>query len=684
MTIITYGAALYAIAGAAYAFLLVLLLLSQRRSTTSIVLAGACAMTAVSAIAVAAGFGGPSGPAGVVAELAGSGSWCVFIFHLLRRRIAADRWLFVLFCCVGILIGISVLGFTLLQPTSSRNLPLIGELAARLGLAIFGVLLTENLYRNTAPESRWHINILCVALGGLFCYGVILYADALLFRRVSPLLWGGRAIVMTVATPLIAVAVARNRDWVVDIHVSRSVVFHTATLVASGIFLLALAITGEVLRSLNPGWGQLVQVALVVSGVAALAVLITSGSARSRLRHILLDNFFSHRYDYRQEWLKNIELLSTDANRVSVQSRVINAVAGIADSPAGVLWVRDLEGTAFLWAGSWNRPAIAASEPADSAFVALFRGAKWIIEVDQAAVRPAWLAEVEGAWLVVPLSQRNELIGFVVLTNPRAPLKLDRETFDLLRIVGRQAATHVAEQRYAQALAESRELHAYGKRFAFAIHDMKNVAGQLTMILQNARRHQDDPAFQEDVLATVRSAVDRLNRLLERLRAPDSWPREELVAPIDIIREEVTAIRRTHGILIKVDDDGGAAAIAMDGGAFRSVIRHLCENAVEASPDGVQLRLSHDALRLRIDVIDKGAGMTPEFVRDKLFQPFGSTKRDGLGIGAYQAREFLREAGGDLIVKSGARLGTTMSIVLPCITSILESRFGVPAEKANG
>jgi putative PEP-CTERM system histidine kinase len=630
----------------------------------------ACVATGGSAAAVAVGWTSALGPSGAVAELASSGGWCVFVLHLLhKQRMNDPRGLRLVGAC-GIAIGISIVGFAFLSTQPLRgwtmSLSLTGQLFSRIGLAVYGVLLTENLYRNTAPEFRWHIKLLCVALGGVFAYSVVLYADTLLFHRFSLLLWDGRAIALIIAAPLFAVSAARNQDWAIDIHVSRAVVFHTATLVGSGIFLLGLALTGELIRTVGPGWGDLVEVTFVIAGFAAIGVLLTSGAARSRLRRFLAENFFSHRYDYRQEWLKSIEILSANPNHVAVQTRVINAVAEIADSPAGLLWVRDIEGTVFHWVASWNHPAIGAAEPADSPFVALFRGGNWVVELERSPIRPEWLAAIASAWLAVPLAQQDQLIGFVVLVRARAPFKLDRETFDILRIVGRQAATHVAEQRYAQALAEGRELHDYGKRFAFLVHDMKNVAGQLTMIVQNARYHEGNPEFHHDVLNTVRAALDRMNDLLKKLRPRQAALNDGLMIPIDIINEAVVAIRRSRGVNIDVEHDQRTAAVAMDAGTFRSVILHLCENAIEAS-DEVKVRVHHGPMRLQIEVVDSGKGMTPEFIRDTLFQPFGSTKGDGFGIGAYQARELVRAAGGDLLALSRPGTGTRMRIMLPCI-----------------
>ncbi|MBV8774488.1 MAG: PEP-CTERM system histidine kinase PrsK, partial [Deltaproteobacteria bacterium] len=602
---------------------------------------------------------------GDLAEVALLGVWCTFIAYLLRKQ-GQNLRLFVNF---GTVIVIAAIGLTFVEPTiiHGRTIPLSvqGELYARIGLAVYGVLLTENLFRNTAPEFRWHIKLMCLALGGMFAYVIVLYADALLFQRLSHLLWAGRAITLIVVAPLIAVSVARNRDWSIDIHVSRSVVFHTATLVGTGIFLLALAITGELVRTVGSGWGDLAEVALVITGVAVIAVLLSSGAARSRLRRFVTENFFTHRYDYRREWLKSSEILSAHPSRMAVQTRVISAIAEIGDSPAGVLWVRDVDGAAFRWAGSWNCPAIGAVEPADSAFIAQLRNGDWVIDLATTQHRPEWLDDIRGAWLVVPLAQDEELIGFIVLVEPRAPLKPDRETFDLLRIVGRQAATHIAEQRHAQALADARELHDYSKRFAFVVHDMKNIAGQLQMIVQNARNHGDNPEFHQDVLNTVRSALDRLNGLLTKLRPDQGRGDPGYLTPINTVHEVAAAIHRSRGIAIGVEHDGLTTTVAMDPSAFRSVILHLCENAIEASGEA-KVCVRHEPMRLQIDIVDNGEGMSPEFIRDKLFRPFGSTKGGGFGIGAYQARELIRAAGGDLLVTSRLGSGTRMRIMLPC------------------
>jgi putative PEP-CTERM system histidine kinase len=314
-------------------------------------------------------------------------------------------------------------------------------------------------------------------------------------------------------------------------------------------------------------------------------------------------------------------------------------------------------------------PALTLPMPPGHPLIPAFRDGEWIVRLDDVPEAREYLAELPRAWLAVPLNHFGALIGFVVLARARAQFRLDREAFDLLRVIGREVASRVAEQRAAQILSQSRQLREYSQRFAFVIHDIKNVSGQLSMLLANAEIHADNPAFQRDMLATVRASVGKITRLLSRLQAERHERDHALITPSERLRAVIELCRASHDVSILQDDDGGAAGVAIDPEAFDAVVTHLLNNAVEASPSGapVHVRLRHEALNVTIDVVDQGPGMAPEFIRDTLFRPFATTKGGGHGIGAYQARELLRKAGGDLLVFSRPDEGTTMRLLLPAV-----------------
>ncbi len=565
----------------------------------------------------------------------------------------------------GAVAGLSVIADDLVQWAGSVDLAL-SQILAREGLAVAGLLLVENLYRNTEQKRLWNVAPLCIAIGGFFAYQLFLYSNALLTGHVNPLLAEARLAATALSAPFLALTLARNRDWRIDIHISRRVVFHTFTLVVSGGFLLAVAALGAAVHEMGGDWGPAVQVISLFGAVLVLALVLSSGGIQARLKYLVSRNFFSLRYDYRLEWMNFIETLSARGEGEDLQHRVIEAVANIVDSPRGALWLIDGEAGYRPAAGFnlWLPPE--TRESPDGALVAGFRGGAWIQEMAQetAALKDSasWRVQAD-FWLAVPLAHCGRLIGFITLTRPRAPLDLNWESFELLRAVARQAASYICEERAAQALADARGLEQYGKRFAFVGHDIKNLAGQLRLIAENARIHGDDPEFRADAFRTIESSVERMNKLLSQLKAGAA--ETETSDPAGLIAE---VARDLSGPEISVRAEiRGAGSVRIAASTLRSALTHLVSNAVEASRPGqtVILKSAAEAGKLVIEIADQGPGMTPEFVQNDLFRPLHTTKAGGHGIGAYQARELICAAGGELEVVSSPGAGTTMRVVLP-------------------
>jgi len=554
-----------------------------------------------------------------------------------------------------------------LDPMASRLYT--SQLLVRIGFGVLGLLTIENLWRNTEPQRRWHVWPLCLALGGLFAYELFLFSDAFITRgRVDPGLGLGRAIAAAFMAPLLALAMARNREWRIDIHVSRQVVLHTATLLASGCFLLAVAIVGMLLRRFEGDWGLVLQLAMLFGSVVVLGTVLSSGSLRRRLKFSISRNFFTHRYDYRIEWLKFIEFISDPNQAEELPVRIIRALAEFVDSPAGVLWSLS-RGIGYRPTAVWKLPApLDVRLPPEDPFIAGFRDGGWIQERSPSATDKAWPFSTARAWLAVPLSYRREVVGFVLLDRANHTVTLDWEAFDLLRAAGRQAASYLAEERSTKVLRDSELLNEYSKRFAFVVHDIKNLASQLGLVVANAKRYIDDPDFQRDMLQTVEDAVARMNHLLSHLKA-DATPRMPRLADPDLIVASVATELARGPVAIETRTDAEDCVVRIDPERLRSALTHLAQNAIEASRPGdpVVISTRRRGAQLVIDIIDRGQGMDDEFIRDELFLPFHSTKSGGYGIGAFQTRELIRMSGGDLEVISERGTGTTMRILLPLV-----------------
>ena len=684
------GAFLFVCCGAIY-LAMAIVIAARRHRAAPLLLAACCLVTAGWAAAglwssAAAGIGG-------IADLVRAMAWFGFLFFLYHDA-RMGRPLFELGFAAAAFVAATVAAVAVAGADASTTvLPLV--IIARLTLAVAELLLIENLYLNLPQDARWHVALPSVLLGGLACFDILLSADIILFRAPTPSLEAARTLVMTLIAPLLMVAAARGQRWKGGVRLSRQAAFHSATLVLSGGVLLALGLVGEVLQRLGGEWGWLAQVSLAFAAAIGLGLLMTSGSARSRLQRLVVDHFFAERYDYRRQWQACIRTLAGEpesAGQGEVQAglalRAIRTVVSVVDSPAGVLFLRDGPGSGgqsagggFRWAGSWNMPATDAMADDHPAVVAVRNGA-WIARLDgphQAALCAAPLEGLGPLWLAVPLVHRGVLTGLVLSGPPRAPFDLEQEVFDLLRIVAQEVATYIAEQRATQTLLQTRQLHDYSKRFAFVAHDIKNVSSQLALLLSNAESHIANPEFQKDMLDTVRASVGKITALLRRLETPETDSAPGALAPLPRLEALVATYQRVRRSQIVLEHDGSTASVAMGAEAFETAVTHVLNNAVEACAESgavapVIVRVRHEARQVVIDIVDQGPGMTAEFVHDRLFKPFSTSKAGGSGIGAFQSRELLRAAGGDLVVVTVPREGaagaasgggTTMRLLLP-------------------
>jgi putative PEP-CTERM system histidine kinase len=690
---ITYGAC-----GAVNLVLLALIALRGNVGGTARYLMACCGLSAAWSFSIAVQDWLPMPAEARTVELIRTCAWLGFTAHLLLRgngpdavtrdRVEPRR------VAIGIVAIAAVATVEIAlrgQPVSILDLSL-GQIVLRMMLAVLDVLLIENLYRNTGEGGRWHIKFYCIAVLGRAVFDIFLYSDALLFHRVSPTLFESRGLVNALVVPLIAVSAARSRNWRVDIHVSREIVFHTATLVVAGVFLLNVAGTAYLIREFAGDWGATLQTTFVSAALLSLAAVLVSRGARSRIKLLVSRHFFSYRYDYRQEWQRFIDVLSAKDDGNDLPIRVIRAVANIVDSPAGVLWTKETAQGGFVPRAFWNTRPFFAGEPDDGAFVALFRSGGWIVELPPptaagddgaaaAAARPVWLDQIAGAWLGIPLTHLDRVIGFIVVTTPRAKADIDWETYNLLRIVGRQAASYLAEEQAAHALTDVQRFQDYSKRFAFVVHDIKTIASQLGLIVANAEQHGDNPEFQRDVLQTVQHSLASMNKLMAQLKTDGQSAAAQTLTDPSAVLADLVAKRARQDVEVELDLDEMETRVAITAEQLRAAVGHILNNAIEVSPPGTPVfaRTMRERDRITIEIRDQGPGMSAAFIRNGLFRPFQSTKSEGYGIGVYQSREIARAAGGDLHVISQVGVGTTMRMVLPAAAPVPQSNSSLVA-----
>jgi putative PEP-CTERM system histidine kinase len=636
-------------------------------------LAGALGVTALWALSMATG-----GAGGLLAGLAESGrnfAFLGFMYAMVRGAAEPERQraVRVLYAVVAGVIGLQLAvvgalpGFER-QPVAYAALEATAQMLG-LTVAAGALVLVHNLYAQAAPDSRWGIRLPMIALAGMWGYDLHLYTVAYLSRAPVDDLVAMRGALHAGLAPLFAIAIRRNSGW--GVQLSRAATFQSFSLLAILFYLIVMMSATRALEIAGGEWARMSQATLIVAMTLGAILLFPSAALRARARVLLAKHFFQHRYDYREEWLRftrTIGMAGTDA--APLAERVVKAIADVAESPAGLLLVPD-EGGRLAVEARWNWPdAALAGGPADPAFVAALERTAHIVDFETRKALPMPLPEaleaLSGAWAGVPLLHNDRLVGLVVLEHPAVRRPLDWEDFDLFRTAGVQAASYLAEARTQEALANASRFDEFNRRFAFILHDIKNVVSQLSLVARNAERHAHNPAFREDMVATLQSSVRKMNELLARLshgrnggsEAPRPVALEAIVGAVAEVK------RRVHPVRVAIEP--GLVALA-DPTDLEQALQHLVQNAIDASAGGAPVEILARALdgEAAIEVIDRGEGMSAEFVRTRLFQPFASTKDGGFGVGAFEARALIAAGGGRLEVASREGEGTCFTVFLP-------------------
>lgn len=670
----------YGVAAGAYSLFSLYLFLAWRGGITGAALTAAAASSALWASANVVFLVWPvdgTNHAALLFDVINGGAWFFFLLVLLRPlSVAPMRWTWIAAIAVVFAQAMSVVLFVFgveFQVESGRVV-----LAWFLAGAVLGLVLVEQLYRGLPVESRWGLKPLCLALAAGYVFDLYLYADGFLFGRVDADVWSVRGVVHAMLIPMIALSAARSPSWTMKISVSRDVAFHSTALGLSGLYLLAIAGAGYYVRYFGGDWGRALQLALLFGGLLLLVVFIFSGTQRAKLRVLINKHLFSYRYDYRSEWLRFTQALSAAGDSMDLGQSVIKALADLVESSGGLLWLRDGSGR-FTMHARLNQPPSDASTDANSAFCRFLDEQEWIVNLEEfrggvAAHRevevPEWLSSIPDAWLVVPLKSPGFLVGFVVLSTARTKFEINWEVLDLLKTAQRQAASYLARMQATDALLESRKFDSFNRMSAFVVHDLKNLVSQMSLMVKNAERHRDNPEFQQDMIDMVVHVESRMRSLMSQLQEKTSIEAHRTVAIVPLL-ERVVLNKRHQCPAVRISAEGAADCVVnAHPERLERVLGHLVQNALDATPEDGNVSVEVDASasgELRMVVSDNGCGMSETFVREQLFRPFHSSKASGMGIGMYEAQQYVHELGGQISVHSTEGEGTRISVSLPCV-----------------
>ena len=526
-------------------------------------------------------------------------AWLFFMTALVRRDRAGSAPLSAVYAvAIGMALGVALLALVGAVPMTSDALAAVGQARnlCRMMEAIAALVLLHHLDGSTRAAHRGAAKPIVVALGVMWSADLVVAAIAYATDGWPLPLIAARGFAMIVVALLIGIAARRGGEGTLTL--SRAAMMRLLSVVA----VLAYATGTVALTSLADTfagpYGRAAQTAIVFASSAALMTLLSTPWLRAWTKVKIAKHLFRHRYDYRTEWQRFTTTLGMPgAGADPLDRRIVKAIADLTDAPAGLLLVADGAtlgvGAAWRWHGHGDTDAPLAHYLARSERIVELDAVRGgTASPEEAAATPAWMIERDDAWAIVPLIHGSTLVGAILLARPLVDRSLDWEDLDLLRVAGRQAASYLAEHRAHAALADAARFDEFNRRFAFIIHDIKNLVSGLTLVARNAERHADNPAFRADMVATLQDSAARMNALLARL-SQHHQSASEMAQPVDVgalVARMATARRAQH--VVTAQGEGVASA---QPGRLEQLIGHLVQNAIEASPANEQ-------------VVDRGGG----------------------------------------------------------------------------
>jgi putative PEP-CTERM system histidine kinase len=549
------------------------------------------------------------------------------------------------------------------------------------GVFLSGINL-EKTFRASVGVMRWRIKFLILGLGVLLAVRFCTLSQVLLSHVIDFRLQMVDVGALFVACLLILRALFRAGHFELDVYPSQAVLQNSLTVLLAGIYLLAIGLLAKIVSLFQLGQAVVIQWFVFLVAAVLLVVLLLSDRVRLRLSRFVSRHFQRPQYDYRTVWRRFTEATASCVNQADLCQVAAKAVTDVFQALSVSIWLVDEQQAQLVFAASTFLTGSKAEtlRPNKDEFAEILSALRANHEpLDIDAAKENWAENLRrchpdefrkgGNRVCVPMIVGDEVIGILILGDRVSAARFTWQDFDLLKCIGDHIAAGLLNARLSQKLLQAKELEAFQTMSAFFVHDLKNTANTLNLMLQNLPAHFDDPAFRADALRGVSKTVAHINHLIGRL---GSIRHELQIKPVEsdlneLVAKSLAGWEEAAGIHLQ-KDLSPLPRVFFDPEQMLKVTTNLIFNAREAVPQPsgqvrIQTHQNHGWAVLAIS--DNGCGMSPEFLSRSLFRPFQTTKKNGLGIGMFQSKMIVEAHQGKIEVESETGKGTTFRVFLP-------------------
>ncbi len=546
------------------------------------------------------------------------------------------------------------------------------------------VLILTNLeqtFRSAVGTMRWRIKFVVLGLAAIFGARLYVRSQAILFSAPDIAFWSVESGGLLIGCVFLSFAHARTRLAEIEVYPSLAVVRSSLTILIVGGYLLLVGVLAQVVERFGGAEIFQFQAVVVLLGMAGLALLLLSDRGQQKIHVFVLRHFRKAQHDSVRIWTVFSQRLAKVTDQAGLCATSAKLISETFDALSVTIWLVDEEKRELTVAASTARQTLEAGETGmiDTASSAVADGLRTRTRpFDLEDVHEAWAEELRklnsttftngGNRLCVPLGAGEQSLGVVVLADRVNGAVYTVEELELLKCMGDQMTSALLNLRLGNEVAQAKELEAFRTMSAFFVHDLKNAAASLNLMLKNLPVHFDDPAFREDALRGIGNTARRIDDMIARLGALRQRP------PLTLVESDLNEL--VADALDRVNDLASVELtrelrplprILADREQIHSVVINLVLNARDALGAGGRIHVGteHRGERIVLSVLDNGCGMSPAFVKESLFRPFQSTKKKGIGIGLFQSRAIVHAHGGGIEVESQVGKGTMFLVRFP-------------------
>lgn len=529
---------------------------------------------------------------------------------------------------------------------------------------VFALVNFEATLANASPEAFWKIKFGILGLGVILAVLIFYYSQALLYRSLNMNYLPLRSFLYLVAAAMMTYSQVYRRGKV-RISVSRTAAYKSVVLIAVGFYLILLGFLGEGMQYIGSSFQRTVTISFAFLIGIALLTLLLSERVRREIKVVLHKNFYQNKYDYRTQWLRFTEQLCTSLSVEDLFQRILLAYCDIFGIGGAALFLYEGRCGGYCVTARHEMEPIQDVIAPENSLISFMKKRTWVVNVRED--NPEIMSENSQFFsrnqisFVIPLFAEERIVGFIALGRViKANEVFIYEDYDLMKTIARQASMAILHQRLSERVSQAREMEAIASVATFVVHDLKNLVSNLSLIVENAGRHIQNPDFQQDMLVSLENTVVKMQRLIGRLKNLREGEVYNL-RKVNLLELVQKTARMVTGAPISVS--GTPEAALVDENEIQKVALNLLINGIEASaPDEpVLAEVGFDGASF-IRVTDRGCGMSARFISSELFKPFKTTKKQGLGIGLYQCRQIVEAHGGRIEVSSKEGGGSTFTV----------------------